>query len=109
CNSADRVTKLTGSLGRSRAIVAVDRNVFLGEIAGQHAVGAAAKTDLDLEGYSRALHRLRHHALVIGRVARAFVRHADAVEPDRELVAVGWLSGLANRHDDAAPIGVLAG
>ena len=37
------------------------------------------------------------------------MRDADAAEPDRQLVAVGGLAGLADRHHDAAPIGVLAG
>ena len=33
----------------------------------------------------------------------------DVAEPDRQQVAVGRLAGLADRHDHAAPIGVLAG
>ena len=34
---------------------------------------------------------------------------ADLAEADVELVALGLLAGLADRHHDAAPIGVLAG
>ena len=37
------------------------------------------------------------------------MRDADVAEIDVELVALGLLAGLADRHDDAAPIGVLAG
>ena len=57
----------------------------------------------------RLLHVGRDRRLVIGRIARALVRDADAAEPDRQPVAVGRLAGLADRHHDAAPIGVLAG
>ena len=37
------------------------------------------------------------------------MRQAVVAEPDRQPVAVGRLAGLADGHDDAAPIGVLAG
>ena len=34
---------------RSTAIVAVDRDIFLGEVAGQHAVAALAEAERDLQ------------------------------------------------------------
>src|SRR5687767_10093509 len=69
--------------GRSRAVVAVDRHVLLGEIAGQNAVLALAKPERDLERDDVVLHRLRYHRFVVARIARALVGDADAVEPDR--------------------------
>src|SRR5262249_34947279 len=92
-----------------RTVVAVDGDVLLGEVAGQDAVPAAAETDRHLELDLRVLHRLRDLGLVVRGMARALVRAADAAEPDRELIAVGGLAGLADRHYHAAPIGILAG
>ena len=37
------------------------------------------------------------------------MRDTDPVKPDREPVTVGGFAGLADRHYDAAPVGVLAG
>src|SRR5712664_4079870 len=79
---------------RSRPVIAIDRDVFLGEVAGQHAVAAFAETESDLDLDLRVLHRSRYFRLVIGRLARATAGDADAVERDRELVAVGGLAGL---------------
>src|SRR6185437_6821182 len=90
-------------------IVAVDRNIFLGKVAGQYAVAALAEAERDLDLDFWILHRVRHFRLVIGWIARAAAGDADAVERDRELVAIGRLAGLADGHDHAAPIGVLAG
>ena len=97
------------TLASARAVVAVDRDVFLGEVAGEHAVAAFAEPERDFQRDLRLLHRRGHRRLVIGRIARALVRDADAAEPDRQPVAVGRLAGLADRHHHAAPIGVLAG
>ena len=46
--------------------------------------------------------------LVIG-IAHAIFRNLDAANANAQLVANGLFTGLANGHDDAAPIGVLAG
>src|SRR3981081_1002462 len=98
---------MTGS--DSRPVIAVDRNIFLGEVAGQHAVATLAETEGDPDLDLRVLHRVRYRFLAIGRIARAAFGDADAVEGDRKLVAVGGLAGLADRHHHTAPIGVLAG
>jgi hypothetical protein len=37
------------------------------------------------------------------------VGDANAAEPDREFIAIGFLARFADRHHDAAPVGVLAG
>src|SRR4051812_42072743 len=79
----------------SRSVIPVDRDILLGEVAGQHAVAALAEAERDLDRDLRRLHRFRHLRLVIGRIARAALGDADAVEGDRELVAVRRLSCLA--------------
>ena len=75
----------------------------------QAVASARPRPEIDPDGDLVALHVGGGFGLVVGRVARAFVRHPDIAEPDRELVAIGRLAGLADRHHDAAPIGVLAG
>src|SRR5258708_31225159 len=92
----------------SRPVVAIDRDIFLGEVAGQHAVAALAEAERDSDLDLRVLHRRRNLRFVIGRIARATAGDADAVERDRELVAVGGLARRADPHHPAAPIGVLA-
>src|SRR5580704_15830923 len=94
---------------RSRSVIAIDCNIFLGEVAGEHAVASAAHAERHLEPDDLLLHRRGHFGLVVVGIAHALVGDPDAVEPDRQTVAVGGLAGLAYRHDDAAPIGVLAG
>ena len=67
----------------SRPVIAVDGDIFLGEVAGQHAVAAFAQAERDLEINLRLLHFGADGHFVIGRVARALVRHANAAKPDR--------------------------
>ena len=55
------------------------------------------------------LHVGRGRGLVVGGIAQALMGDADVAEIDVELVALGLLAGLADRHHDAAPVGVLAG
>jgi|SRR5580698_9061797 hypothetical protein len=43
--------------GASRPVVAVDRDIFLGEVAGQNAVAAFAEAECDLDLDLRLLHR----------------------------------------------------
>src|ERR1700754_1969078 len=81
----------------SGAIIAVDGDILLGEVAGQHAVATASEAEADLEGDHRLLHDGGDLVLVIRRVAQALVCDPDAVEPDRQLVAVGRLARLADR------------
>src|SRR5438874_1316524 len=86
----------------STAVVAIDGDIFLGQVAGEHPVAALAKSERDLERDLRLLHYRRDFRLVVGAVACALVSDADAAKPDRELVAVGGLAGLADGHDHAA-------
>src|SRR3954449_1034672 len=98
-----------GGTSDLRPVIPVDRDILLGEVAGQHAIAALAEAERDLDRDLRRLHRLRHLSLVIGRIACAALGDADAVEGDRQLVAIGRLARLADRHHHATPIGVLAG
>src|SRR4051812_29311010 len=92
-----------------RPVVAIDRDIFFGEVAGQHAVAAFAQAKRDLERDLGLLHRSGNRGLIIAWIARALVGNADAAEPNRQLVAVGGLTSLANGHHHPAPVGVLAG
>src|SRR5262249_28808957 len=92
----------------SRPIIAFDRDLLLCEIAGQNAVAALAQPGADRDRALGLFHCSQTVHLAVGRIARALGGPADAVEGDRTLVAVGGLPGLADRHYDAAPIGVLA-
>src|SRR3546814_8976773 len=47
--------------------------------------------------------------LVVVRPHLTVLGNLDAADRDRQPVAVGLLAGLADRHDDAAPIGIAAG
>src|SRR3954468_18210846 len=72
-----------------RPVVAVDRDILLGEVAGQHAIAALAEAKRDLDLDLRVLHHLGYVGLVVGRIARAAFGDSNAVERDRKLVAVG--------------------
>src|SRR5258707_132043 len=65
--SRTMTAKNFGRTDRSRPVIAVDCDVFLGEVAGQHAVAALAETEPDLDLDLRVLHRSRHFRLVLGR------------------------------------------
>src|SRR5262249_35635083 len=55
----------------SAAVIPVDRDVLLGEVAGEHPVAAAPEPERDLERDLRLLHRRRDLVLVVGGVALA--------------------------------------
>src|SRR5579883_858409 len=90
-----------------RTIVAADRHIFLRKIACPHGGLAVAEAQIGANFDLVRAHELRQLGFIIGRVARAILGHTHAVEPDRELIALGPLARFADRHHDAAPIGVL--
>ena len=47
--------------------------------------------------------------LGVGGEDLAVGRDLFIADPDRDLVAVGGLAGLADRHDETTPVGVLGG
>ena len=85
----------------------------MGEVAGPHrrtpALGARLDADIDLDGDFASLHVARHRGLVIALAGLAALGDLDAADAEAEAVAVDALAGLADSHDDAAPIGVTAG
>src|ERR1700704_879902 len=88
----------------SRSIIAVDGDIFLGEVAGEDAVTPAPQAERHLKTDLGFFHHRRNLGFVIGRIAFPPMGHPNAAEPDREPVAIGRLAGFADRHDDAAPI-----
>src|SRR2546430_14520163 len=87
----------------STAVVGVDGDILLGQVAGEHAVAAATEAERDLHPDFRLLHQRRHGGLVVAGIARALVGDADVAEPDGEAAAVGRLGWLDPRHGEAGP------
>src|SRR5688572_9755345 len=99
------VLRFWKALSASASIIAVDRDILLGEVAGPYRRPAAAEPDIDAYADPLLFHVRGYLGFRIGRVALAAVRQAVVAEPDRQAVAVGRLAGLADRHHDAPPIG----
>ena len=81
----------------------------MGQVAGPHGGLAAPDADIDRDADVLPLHVPGDRRLVIVRHHLAAAGDFDAADPDPERVPVRFLAGLADRHDDTAPIGVLAG
>ena len=90
-------------------IAAVDIDIAVGQIACIDSGTALAEPDIDADRKLFAFHITG--CGLLGVIGRAFsVAGKDVLaEGNRELVAVGRLAGLAHCHDNASPIGVLAG
>ena len=67
-------------------IVPVDRDVILGEVAGEHAIAPAPEPERHLDADLRLFHQCRDFGFIIGGVARAAVGDADAPEPERTVL-----------------------
>src|SRR5262249_13639051 len=93
---------------RSRTIAAVDVDVAVRQIAGPHGGAPAADAEIDVDHDVGALDVLDDRRLVVVGHDLAVVGDADAADGGPALVAVVALAGLADRHDDAAPVGVFA-
>src|SRR5262245_31688127 len=92
----------------SGTIAAVDVDVAVRQIAGPDRGAAAADAEIDVDHDVGALDVAGHRRLVVVGHDLAAVGDLHAADRDLELVAVGALARLADRHDDAAPVGVLA-
>src|SRR3954466_8426507 len=92
------------SVVSSTAIVGIDLDVAVGEIAGPDPSLAGPDADIDLDPDVPALDMLGDRRLVVVGHPLAFGRDQHAADLDRQLVALGLLAGLAHRHDDAAPV-----
>src|SRR5262245_27784916 len=102
-----------GSAGSAEAasapIVGIDVDIAVGQIAGPDPRPTLAHADVDRDRDLLPLHMGGNRGLVIIGDALAASRDLDPADGDLQLVAIGLLARLAHRHDDAAPIGVLAG
>src|SRR4029079_6998456 len=92
-----------------RAIVAVDGDVFFGEIAGENAIAAFAQPECNFQADFGFLHCLAHGRFIIAWIACALMRDADAAKTDRYLVPVRRLTRFTDGHHDTAPVCVFAG
>src|SRR6185437_6799667 len=70
---------------------------------------AAAHADIDADLQLLLLHVGAHLRLVVGGRDEAVLGGPEVAEPHAHGVAIDRLVGAADRHDDAAPVGVLAG
>src|SRR5712692_8025670 len=104
-------TAATSTIGRaaSAAVAAVDVDIAMCQIAGPYR--RTALSDADVDGYAdfAAFHVLADRPFVVARHRPALRGDLNAADRDRQAIAVGLLAGLADRHDDAAPIGVARG
>src|SRR6185436_18439765 len=82
----------------SAPIVAIDDDIFLGEVAGPDGVAGLAETDPHPDRDGIVPHIGGGRRFRIGGVAFALHCNADIAEPDGELVTVGWLARLAYSH-----------
>ena len=70
---------------------------------------AGAQPEIDRDPNLAAVHMLADRAFAIAGYRAALGGDLDAADRDRQPIALGLLAGLADRHDDAAPIGVACG
>src|SRR5688572_10585947 len=96
------------SVTSSGSVVGIDLDITMGEVAGPDPGAALAHADIDGDADILALHMGGNGRFVVIRTALALFGDRDAADPDSQLVAVGLFAGLADRHHDAAPIGIFA-
>src|SRR6185437_2977470 len=102
--SATATTSTTGS--GSAPVAAIDVDVAMRQVAGPDRRAAFADAEIERDMHVAPGHVLRHRRLVIARHRAALLGDAHAAHGDGELLAHRLLAGLADRHHDAAPIGV---
>src|ERR1700730_466716 len=106
--SATAATRTIGRAG-SAAVAAVDVDVAMRQVAGPYGGMAGAEPEIDRDMDLAPVHVLADRPLAIARHRAALGGDLDDADRDRQAVALGLLAGLADRHDDAAPIGVARG
>src|SRR5262245_45893884 len=90
------------------AVISIDGDVIVRQIAGPGRGLGGPNPDVGMDQDLAALHIGGDRAFdIVGR-SLPIARHFMWAKSDRELVAVRRLTGLADGHDDAAPVGVLA-
>src|SRR6266446_7270206 len=102
-------TATTRTTGLSAPIAAIDVDIAVGQIAGPHGRPPPPDAEIDLDVEIAPGHVAGDRRLVIAGHRPALLADPRAADRDHQAVAIGFLTGLADRHDDAAPIGVTGG
>ena len=89
------------------AVVGIDGDVVMIEIAGPDGKIPRSQMQMNSDGEFVLLHELCEKIAVVW-LWLTVVGDGDATQTDGDMVGVGVLSRLANRHDDASPVGVRA-
>src|SRR5262245_22659995 len=90
------------------AVISIDGDVIVRQIAGPDRGLGGPNPDVGMDQDLAALHIGGDRAFdIVGR-SLPIARHFMWAKSDRELVAFRRLTGLADGHDDAAPVRVLA-
>ena len=92
-----------------RAVIAVDGDVFLGQVAGEHPIAALAEAECDLEADLRLAHRGAGLGFVVGGVAAPPVGGPGAAQPEPERCAVGPAAATTPPPQAGPPPGPAAG
>src|SRR3546814_2641717 len=104
-----RISDWSSDVCSSDLVIGIDVDVAMGEVAGPYARLALADPYVDGDVDLAALHVGGDRRFVIAGSRTALLGDHRAAHRHRHAVAIGLLPGLADRHDDAAPIGVFAG
>src|SRR5579872_4656256 len=102
-------TQTTVTPAVSAPVAAIDVDVAVRQVAGPDGPAAAADAEIDRQPDVAAGHVPRHRRLVVARNRAALGGDGYAANGNRQPVAIGLFTGLADGHDDAAPIGVAGG
>src|SRR5438270_12559728 len=93
----------------SAPVAAIDVDIAVGQIASPHGRPPPPDTEIDLDVEIAPGHVASDRRLVIAGHRPALLADPRAADRDHQVVAIGFLTGLADRHDDAAPLGVAGG
>src|SRR5690625_4120130 len=93
----------------SRAIIRIDADISMRQIAGPDGGAPLANADIDRDFELRPLHVSRARLFRVAGSDPALFGDQNITKADGQQVAIRLLAGFADGHDDAAPIGVLAG
>src|SRR6476660_1789923 len=103
--TSSAATSVTGST----AITAIDVDVAVREVASPDArLAPLAQSEIDGDLNFSALDRLRRRGFVVLGSTFALFRDNMIAEGNSEFVAIGGFARFAHRHDDTAPVGILA-
>mmetsp|Transcript_22687 Transcript_22687/g.37293 ORF Transcript_22687/g.37293 Transcript_22687/m.37293 type:complete len:221 (+) Transcript_22687:584-1246(+) len=91
----------------SRPIIRVYVDISVGQIAGPNGHLSGPHPNIRADANVVGFHMLRRLLFRVVRADPSLVRDQSVAKPDRQCVSIRWCAGLANRHHDPAPVGVL--